>query len=76
MNRLGKELYGEKFRWAAASSKVSKKEILEQHQKFYNEDYLWIADDEFRIVSRPKNIKENNSFNQNSFPVCGQKKIR
>lgn len=76
VNRLGKELYGEKFRWAAASSKVSKKRIFEQHQKFYNEDYLWIVDDEFRIVSRPKNIKENNSSNQNSLPVCEQKKIR
>lgn len=73
---MGKELYGENFRWAAAVAQVSKKQLFDYHQRFYNLDSLWIADDDFKILSRPEYIQEKSDFDLKFLPIYGLKKIR
>lgn len=76
VNRLGKELYGKWFRWAAGNGKVSKKLIAGQHQKFYNKEHLWIADDDFHILSRPLAIKDKADFIQSVHSLSWVRNVR
>lgn len=76
VNRLGKELYGENFWRAKASFQCKNIEVIEQYQKFYSWDNIWICDNDFKVLQRPKHIKAYTAISCDFFSSTKLYKIR
>ena len=73
VNRIGRSLYWSTFWRAQFWTKSSKKTIQLEHQKYYNEDHLRIADDDFLILQRPSNILQSVKFDELEYLVPSRK---
>jgi len=73
VNRIGRSLYWSTFWRAQFWTKFSKKIIQLEHQKYYNEDHLRIADDDFLILHRPSNVLQSVRFDELEYSVPSKK---
>ena len=76
VNRIGKELYGKTFGWAQSRARISLETLQHEHQKYYHQDNLWITDDDFVILQRPKEVKEPIIFDRQENVAVKSYKVR